>query len=148
MDEYALYRLDWKDDQWLAHVNIPLLNKKFETEIELYSEVLGVEEAKGVPLKDPLFCTLSDITELLEAHHCEEHTRPPRQPVFRPRTGLEPEAQLLGNCVELVEACRYRDHRSLPRMVPSLTLDMKEEIASSALASQTTSVICPCISAL
>ena len=74
MDEYSLYRLDWKDDQWLVHVNIPLLNKKIETAIELYSENLGVEEAKGVPLEDLLFCTLSDITELLEAletHPCE-----------------------------------------------------------------------------
>ena len=76
MDEYALYRLDWKDDQWLVHVNIPLLNKKVETAIELYSENLGVEEARGVPLEDLLFCTLSDITELLEAleaHQCEGH---------------------------------------------------------------------------
>lgn len=76
MDEYALYRLDWKDDQWLVHVNIPLLNKKVETAIELYSENLGVEEASGVPLEDLLFCTLSDITELLgalDAHQCEGH---------------------------------------------------------------------------
>ena len=75
MDEYRLYWLDWKDDQWLVHVNTPLLNKKIETAIELYSENLGVEKAKQVPLDDLLYCTVSDICELLEAldaHQCEE----------------------------------------------------------------------------
>jgi hypothetical protein len=76
MDEYRLYWLDWKDDQWLVHVNTPLLNKKIETAIELYSENLGVEKAKQVPLDDLLYCTVSDICEILEAleaHQCEEH---------------------------------------------------------------------------
>ena len=76
MDEYSLYRFEWKDDQGLLHVNIPLLNKKIETAIELYSENLGVEKAKQVPLDDLLYCTVSDICELLEAleaHQCEEH---------------------------------------------------------------------------
>lgn len=76
MDEYRLYWLDCKDDQWLVHVNTPLLNKKIETAIELYSENLGVEKAKQVPLDDLLYCTVSDICELLEAfeaHQCEEH---------------------------------------------------------------------------
>ena len=76
MDEYRLYRLDWKDDQWLVHVNTPLLNKKIETAIELYSEDLGADKAKQVSLEDLLFCTVSDICELLEAveaHQREEH---------------------------------------------------------------------------
>ena len=76
MDEYSLYRFEWKDDQWLVHVNIPLLEKQIEYAIELYTENLGLEEAKQVPLDDLLYCTVSDICEILEAleaHQCEEH---------------------------------------------------------------------------
>ena len=76
MDEYALYRLDWEDDQWLVHVNIPLLEKQIEYAIELYTENLGLEEPKGVPMDDLVYRTIPDLCEAheaLETHQCEGH---------------------------------------------------------------------------
>ena len=75
MDEYSLYRFEWKDDQWLVHVNIPLLDKQIEYAIELYTENLGLEEAKGVPMDDLVYRTIRDLCdahEMLKTHQCEE----------------------------------------------------------------------------
>ena len=76
MDEYSLYRFEWKDDQWLVHVNIPLLEKQIEDAIELYTENLGLEEAEGVPMDDLVYRTIRDLCEAhaaLETHQCEGH---------------------------------------------------------------------------
>ncbi len=76
MDEYSLYQFEWKDDQWLVHVNIPLLEKQIEHAIELYTENLGLEEAKSVPMDDLVYRTIRDLCEAheaLETHQCERH---------------------------------------------------------------------------
>ena len=76
MDEYSLYRFEWKDDQWLVHVNIPLLEKQIEDAIELYTENLGLEEAEGVPMDDLVYRTIRDLCEaheMPETHQCEGH---------------------------------------------------------------------------
>jgi hypothetical protein len=83
MDEYSLYRFEWKDDQWLVHVNIPLLEKQIEYAIELYTENLGSKEAEGVPMDDLVYRTIRDLCEAheaLETHQCEETLRAPQHP--------------------------------------------------------------------